>query len=238
LALARFFAGAGDQAAAIDFQAQAISTLRAQAANDEAQQTLSVALFNQAGYLARADRLGEAVAAMEEVVAIDRQLGLADLASDQAVLAQMQRQQAGLPPEPTEAAEPDLLAAFVAYIETLSPKDQPAARQALAQLQALSPAEQAAAMQAMQQQAIMAQAEQIAAAARQARQAGQVAALLPQLQQVAAQFGEDEEAGSAYDQLAQFVLAVVALLEKQPVPAVAPAYAALLAALQQDLSAV
>jgi hypothetical protein len=214
-------------------QAQAISRLRQQGDAPAVLQPLSVALYNQAGYLAQLDRFDEAVAALAEVVAIDEHMGLADLESDRAVLAQMQRRRAGLPPQ-TPPAEAGLdLAGLEAQMAKLPPEAQAAARQALAHLAAMSPAERVAALLAMQQANIEQQATAIVEAVRQARQANQVAALLPQLA-AAAHLAEGEAPRSAYAGLAQFVEAVIALLRGEPLPPVPPAYAGPLAALQEE----
>jgi len=95
---ARQAARAGDMAAAIQHQRQAIEPLREAGEEREALVDLSVALYNLAGCLADADRLDEAVAAMEEVVALDRRTGHEDLASDTALLESL-RQRAAMSPE-------------------------------------------------------------------------------------------------------------------------------------------
>jgi hypothetical protein len=56
--------------------------------------------------------------------------------------------------------------------------------------------------------------------------------LLTRIEEVAGQAAEGEEPGSPWDELAQYLRAVVALLREEPVPPVPAAYAAHLAAIQ------
>ena len=212
--LARLFDRQEDAARAVDCQAQAIAYLREEEDTPENLQSLSVALYNYGTYLAQAERLDEAVAALEEVVAIDERLGLPDLDSDRAALERMVRRRDGLPP-----AE-----------DAPSPEESQEAMQA--QLEALPEAERERA-----RQSIVQQAEQIADAARHVHRQDEVSDLLPKLEEAAAHFAQDEEPGSPYDQLAQFTRAVVALLKGESPPPVPDTYAEMFAALKRDLSA-
>ncbi len=244
LRLARLFDRYNEPGAAVQCQAEAIEYLRRQAESPDDWHTLSVALYNQSGYLAQLERFDQAVAALEEVVAIDERFGLPDLESDRAALAQMKRRQEGLPEERMKAEggrmnEAGPAAAFMAQLEgqlaELPPEAREAAQQLLRQLKQMSPVEQEAMLQAMQQQALEQQAEAIVAAARQAHRQNDTAGLIPQLEQVVANFAQAEAAGSPGHQLAQFSRAVIALLRGQPLPPVPAAYAEKLAALQRDL---
>ncbi|MCB0132873.1 MAG: tetratricopeptide repeat protein, partial [Caldilineaceae bacterium] len=156
MALARLFAAHHRAPDAVDFQRQAVATLRTQGEHCEALQPLSVALFNLAGYLADADRLDDAVTALEEVVAIDRRCELDDLAADQQALAAMVRRRDGVPPlapplpdgqagQSTPEA-PSILAALDAQLHQLPPEQQAAARAQLDALARLSPDELEAAL--------------------------------------------------------------------------------------------
>lgn len=190
LALARFCDRRGAAGLAASAQEAAVVTLRARGEGREEQQALSVALYNQAGYLANAGQLDAAVRALEEVVAIDRRFGLADLASDSAALDAMRRRHAGLPPE-EEAGAPEEASEEVS-LESLPPEVQEQVRQAAAQLAAMSPEEREAALAAARRQQIEAQADQVVEAAQAAHRDGHVEALIPRLQEAANYFAEGE----------------------------------------------
>jgi tetratricopeptide (TPR) repeat protein len=225
--LARFFARHGQPAAAVAWQEPVIAALRARGEERAAQEQLNVLLYNQAGYLANAGRLEDAVAALEEAVAIDRRFGLPDLASDTAALAGMIRRRDGLPVEEDEATgiPPD----------ALPPEAQAQLQEAVQQLARLSPEEQQAAQMAVRRELLAAQANEIAEAALAARREGRVAELLPQLAETAAYLADGEAADSPYAQLAGFVSAVSALLRGDSPPAVPQAYVERFAALRQGL---
>ena len=225
--LARFFARHGQPAAAVAWQEPVIAALRARGEERAAQEQLNVLLYNQAGYLANAGRLEDAVAALEEAVAIDRRFGLPDLASDTAALAGMIRRRDGLPVEEDEATgiPPD----------ALPPEAQAQLQEAVQQLSRLSPEEQQAAQMAVRRELLAAQANEIAEAALAARREGRVAELLPQLAETAAYLADGEAADSPYAQLAGFVSAVSALLRGYSPPAVPQAYVERFAALRQGL---
>jgi hypothetical protein len=233
LSLARLCDQCQYPAGAAAVQVQAIGWLR-QDESPQGQETLSVALYNYAGYLAQLEQFAGAVAAMEEVVAIDERLGLADLAADQATLAAMRARQEGVSPE-SEAGAVHLLAGLEAQLDGLPPAEQAQLRQFLEQAARLSPEEQAALVQDMGRHQLAAQADQIDEAARSAWQAGQVADLLPRLDEAALHLADGEAPGSAYADLAQYVRAVMALLQGHSPEPVAPAYVERLALLQQQL---
>ncbi len=81
-----------DVTTAITAQEQAVALLRG--ANDNSRDalvTLSVLLFNLAGYYGKAGRHADAVRVLEEVVALDEQTGHEDLASDRVALERAQQ---------------------------------------------------------------------------------------------------------------------------------------------------
>ena len=226
--LARFFARHGQPAAAVAWQDPALAALRVRGERRDEQEALSVALYNQAGYLADAGRLDDAVRALEEVVAIDRRCDLPDLASDTDALERMRRRRAGLPEEEETAPAGDPLAG-------LSPEAQAQLQEAARRFAQLSPDEQEAAQLAVRRELLAAQANEIAEAALAAKREDRSAALLPQLAETAAYLADGEAADSPYAQLAGFVGAVAALLRGEPPPAVPPAYVERFAALRQAL---
>ena len=253
--LPRFYAALGHADRAIALQHEGIARLRP-ASNPEAALALSVALFNQSGYLATAERFDEAVAALEEVVALDEQWALPDLESDRAALDRMIRRRDGLPLE--EAESIPLTAEMLHALTNLTPQQAaaltPPMRQLHAQLASLSEEEraqldaalQAAARQfaalsddereavalAAQRQQIEALAAQIVDAALHATRQGNVAALLPTLEEAAATYAQDETPDSPFDQLARFTRAVIAKLGGQPLPPVPEPYLEQFAAFQ------
>ena len=86
-AQARDAASRGDLSAAIEAQERAVAHLRSSATEDrDTLVRLSVILYNLAGYYSQAGRWDDAVAAFEEVVALDERTGHEDLASDREAL--------------------------------------------------------------------------------------------------------------------------------------------------------
>lgn len=228
LTLARLYDRNDYAEGAVGAQQEAIRHLRK---TNELHQ-LTIALYNQAGHLAQLDRFDEAVAALEEVVAIDEQLGLADLEADRASLEQMKRRQAGLPPEVTSPVVEAALTRWEARLAELPPEAQEEARQKLDRFRALNPAEQEAAILAIRREHIEQAARGVVEAARQAQQQGQAAALIPQLEQTAAEYAAGERPDSPYIQLAQFIRAIIARLQGEPDPPVPPEYQDYLTALE------
>jgi len=112
--LARLLNRVEQPASAVTVLAEVITHHRkrveAESENQAAAEALSVMLYNHSGYLANANRLDDAVAALEEGVAIDERYQLEDLASDQQALIEMQRRRDGLPPlaEPSSEDAPNL----------------------------------------------------------------------------------------------------------------------------------
>ena len=229
-----------DPAAAVRVQAVAIERMRLDT-SPQGGEALSVALFNYAGYLAQIGDWPAAIAAAEEVVTLDEQFGLPDLASDRDFLASLRQQAASAPAGTASEAPPagmtavdDVLAALEAQLPDMPPAQQAQMRQFLADVAQRSPAEQAAALNRLAQAQREAQADAVVEAARAARQQGTVADLIPQLEAAAAEWASGEAPGSPYADLAQFVRAVSATLQGHPPEPVAPAYVARLASLGSD----
>jgi len=174
---------------------------------------------------------------MEEVVAIDERLGLPDLESDRATLANMRQRQAGeeAPGPPIPDDLPEVIAMMEANIDKLPPQLQAPFRQFMDQLKAMSPAKQVVLLHQMARQQVQTQAEQVVQAALAAHQSGRVKRLVPQLEMLATQVAGDEEPGSPMVNLAQFIRAVIALLQGQSPEPVVEEYAERLAALQEQL---
>jgi tetratricopeptide (TPR) repeat protein len=98
VARARRAAQSGDAAGAVAAQEEAVDLARDAGEARDALVSLSVLLFNLAGYYSAADRHDDAVRALEEVVALDERTGHPDLESDRAALAAA-RQVAALTPD-------------------------------------------------------------------------------------------------------------------------------------------
>jgi hypothetical protein len=224
--LARFFDRHDQPAAAVAFQEPALAALRARGDDKENQQTLSVALYNQAGTLADAGQLDQAVAALEEVVAIDRRFELADLASDTEALERMRRRRDGLPAEREDEG-----ASAGIPLAALPAEAQAQLQEAARQFAQLSPDEQEAAQMAVRRELLAAAANDVVEAALAAQREGRTAELLPKLDEAAAHYADGETADSPYDRLARFIVAVIALLRGEPVPPVPQEYTERLAVL-------
>jgi tetratricopeptide (TPR) repeat protein len=235
--LARLLEHHRQTAEAVVVQDMAIELLRRD--NTSAgRQALSVALYNQAGFLARLERFDDAVTAMEEVVAIDRAENLDDLVSDQAQLDRFRRRAAG-EPEPPPNVPADILTQIEAQIESqlaqAPPEMQAQLRQFQQDLAKLSPDELQAWLQQQARNQVFAQADQVLQAATAAQRDNRVAELLPKLEQAADTWGAGEATGSPFANLAQFTRAVIALLAGQPPEPVPPDYVERLANLQRQL---
>jgi hypothetical protein len=250
IAHARAAAKQGDIPAAIQAQQEAVSLARQAGSGREDLVTLSVMLFNLAGYFAQAERHSEAVEALAEVVAIDEKTGHPDLASDRQALENARRM-AALPPaahpgraapaqETPPGAENDLEAQIRAQIETLPPEQRPQAeaaiRKAIAEFQSLTPEEQAAALAAAERDKVEAAAVKFrdAALAYARRQAPQ-RDVLNYLRQAQEQCSASGQPGSAWDAAGQLCAALIAAIQGQPIPPVPPAYAGHLSAVQSAL---
>jgi tetratricopeptide (TPR) repeat protein len=257
IARARTAGQAGDAEGAVAAGEEAVALARgradqAQAGGEEehvALVALSVLLYNLAGYYQQAGRHDDAVAALEEVVALDQRTGHPDLKSDREAL-EAARHLARLAPEeraqlealaqtPSGSEDPaqSMRAALEAQLAGLAPEERAQLEAALRHFAGLSPEEQAQELAGMQAATQRGQIEALAAQARD----GAIAALrgqterepfLAQLEEVAAQAAEGEEPGSPWDELASYLRAVVALLRGQPAPPVPASYAGHMAAIQ------
>jgi tetratricopeptide (TPR) repeat protein len=158
---ARAAAGQGNWPAAIHHQQAAVSRARTLANNqrepEEALVQLSVLLYNLATYYQQAGRHAEAVAALEEVVALDEQTGHADLEDDRRALAQARQlaeQAVGQPASPAQTnteldgllsqLPPHIGQMFAQQWQQSTPEDREKLRHWLAQTVALPPDEQQA----------------------------------------------------------------------------------------------
>lgn len=261
IARARAAAQSGDVQDAIAAQEQAVALLRQAVEqspeNRDGLVTLSVLRFNLAGYYQQAGRHDDAVAAFEEVVALDERTGHPDLAADREALARARHlarvspeERAALdrarPAPSAPAPDPDQLIAALeqqaaAQLAQLPPEERAQMEAGMrqfarqwAQMSDEERAQQVAAMQAAGQR------QQIDDLARQARD-GAIAALrgetdreplVAKLEQAAAQAAEGEEPGAPWAELSAYLRALVALLRGDPLPPVPPRFAAHLAAVQ------
>jgi tetratricopeptide (TPR) repeat protein len=203
---ARAAAAQGDTAAAIAAQEQAVGLLR-QAGGMEEQSTLvarSVALYRLAGYYSDVHRHDDAVAALEEVVELNRRTGHAELSQ--------------LAPRALDGAR---------KMAALSPADQ---KQLLEQLQRttaalgrMSAGERATLQAATQRIQLQSLADQTRDAAIKAlRGEADRQDIAAQMEHVAEQAAADQEEGSPWLELAAFVRAVAAVLRGET-PAAVPA---------------
>lgn len=240
----------GDFAAAVTFQAQAVLLARQREQTPDVLTTLSVLLYNLAGYYSQAGQLTEAVNALEEVVALDEHTAHPDLEADRQAL-DAARHLAALPPDehariqslaqaqpaapPGSAVVPEIVQQQItAHLSALPFEQRRRLEIALHDFAEMSPEQQAALLETAQQL-------QITDLATQARQAAIAVRLglapatevIPQLTEVAGQASMNEAPGSPWQQFAQYLYVVVALLQGAPLPPVPEAYAAHLAAIQQ-----
>jgi tetratricopeptide (TPR) repeat protein len=260
----------GDPDAAVAAQEQAVALFRERlvaqggVSRDE-QITLSVLLYNLAGYYSKVERHADAVRALEEVVVLDELTGHPDLAADRQAL-ETARHMAALSPEERArlqqaahaAAEPDVpvssqqlsagtnlyLAGLQEQLAALPLEQRTEADEALRELtKRLSgmPTEQPA--QFLQSLQDGQRRQRIDSLADQARD-GAIAALRGEtpkgelatcIEEVAAQAAEGEQPGSPWAELALYLCAVVALLHGEPIPPVPAAYAAHMAVIQAEV---
>jgi hypothetical protein len=230
-------------AAAAALQQQAVDFLRTRPAARATQEQLSILLFNLSNFLGNAGQLDAAVAALEEVVAIDERWQLPDLASDRQALAALRGDTAEVtaadaPPAPLHAAE--FAAALRSHMAQLPPAERAQAEAALAQFEQLSPAEQqallAAGARTQAEAALAEEADGLVATALAAAAAGTAAALAPKLEAAADVYAEGVAADSPYGQLAQFARALAAHLTGAPPRPVPPALAEHFAAFTHRLA--
>lgn len=203
---ARMAAQAGRIQEAIDLQETAVTSLRQMEKSEDTLVTLSVLLHNLAGYYQDAGRFDDAVTALEEVVAIDRQTDHPDLAQDEEALAQA-RQLATMTPEQLAALELQ-------------------AKQAAVRLTSMSQGEQEMARSNILRTAMRALAGDVRDAAIAARQNGQATGALAARVEIAlAQVRDEPALGDERDELVDYFESVVAILRDQSPKTIPPAYA-------------
>jgi hypothetical protein len=229
--------------AAIAHQQEAVAharTLAGQTGQREALVQLSVLLYNLAGYYQQAARHPEAIAAYEEVVALDEQTGHEDLAADRQALAQARQLAATASAgSAAETAAPPELAALLARLSPadraalarMAPEEQEQALQAIAHFAALPPDEQEALARrahfAQVEGSLLAQLSQLFAARRQgALDGAQQWEIADQLISGAAQLSGDEALGEQRHPLAALLRCAAARLRGLEPPPIPAAYAA------------
>jgi tetratricopeptide (TPR) repeat protein len=231
------------QQQAVAHQKQAVAqarTLADQRQEQEALVQLSILLYNLAGYYQQAGRHAEAVAAYEEVVALDEQTGHEDLEADRRALAQArqlaERAAAGDDNLPTTNLPPQLAAlieqlspADRAALGQMPPKQQAQVLQALAQLAAMSPEEQAAHLRRAQfaqvEENLLGQLAALLAACRGGElPAEQQAAAAGQIDNIANQLANETGLGDQRHDLVKLLRCAAAYLRGETVP-VPAAYA-------------
>jgi tetratricopeptide (TPR) repeat protein len=250
---ARAAAAQGNLQQAIAFQSQAAGLARAAGQERENLVTLSVLLYNLAGYYSQADRHEEAVQALEEVVALDEQTGHPDLESDRQALEAARRMASLSPEERAQARQPapnnqspitnhqsqDFESQLAAALAQVPPEQRAAAeaelRKALEAYQRMSPEEQAALLEAAQS----GQYEQVAVQARDAalaylRRQAPRKDVLGFLDNAARQAAEGEAPGSPWLEVAGLCRALSALLRGESPPPVPARYAAHFSAVQSE----
>jgi hypothetical protein len=216
-------------------------------AQREALVTLSVLLYNLSGYYQAAGRHEEAVAALEEVVALDERTGHPDLASDREAL-EAARRLAAMSPQEREALQAAAAQAggvdsdIEAELAQLAPEAraqlEAAAREFAQWLEQMSPEERAAQVAQMEAAARRTQIESLADQARDGaiavlRGEAEREALIERIEGVAGQAAEGEAPGSPCLELAAYLRAVVALLRGEAAPEVPARYAGHVAAVRE-----
>jgi tetratricopeptide (TPR) repeat protein len=256
---ARSAAERGDTESAIQYQEQAVELARGAGEEREALVTLSVRLYNLASYYQNAERHDDAVKAMEEVVAIDEQIGHEDLEADRERLEAI-RHIASMSPEEraalreqnkeTEADDAEN-EDFESYLQDqlakLPPEQRAEAeaqiRQAFEEFQRMSPEEQAIAFQEAQAARDANNRAQIDKAANQARDAALAyfrkrapkKDILNYINDLAQKAAEGEEAGSPWLDVAALCNSLVALIKEEPIPPLPAKYVAHFSAVQQEM---
>jgi tetratricopeptide (TPR) repeat protein len=250
LDLAQFFALQSWPQVSVILQDLAIDWLTQLEADDEIRQTLAVAYFNQALYLTELQQFDEAVVALEAAVAIDQQLGLPDLAKDEAALAQVKRLRDGLPPHEVTYVEPEVdqtgaalamnltpeaLAALEDKLADMAPAEREQLRQGVVNFLSMSPAEQAAVVLAEERRRIAGEADHVVELAIDAWRNKRVPVLLPLFREAIEKLPVEQEPDSPAGQLGQFIQAVIALLLGKKVPAVSAEYTERIRQLRQAI---
>jgi tetratricopeptide (TPR) repeat protein len=250
---ARSAAEGGDFQSAIQLQQQAVELLRGAGDTREALATLSVLLFNLAGYYQGAERHEDAVKALEEVVAIDERTKHEDLESDRKAL-EFARELASLTPEEREqlrqekqqqesagGGQESFEAQLQAQLAQLPSEERARAeaqiRKTYAEFQAMTTEQQAAVMDSSRRAQIDHAADQARdAALAYARRQAPRKAILDYLADMAQKAAEGEDVGSPWLDVATLCLALVALIKQEPIPAVPVQYVAHFSAVQTEMT--
>ena len=190
---------------------------------------LSILLYNLADYYQQAGRHDDAVAALEEVVALDERTGHPDLEHDQLALEQARQLAAMTPEEQAEVGR--LQAELWNHLESLSAEERAEVEAAVGELMPAynrpSETEEAASYEPSVQESMVLQAQEIAAAARRGElSAEEKATIAEQIDTSAGQMVSAEMAGPGRQDLAAFLRAVAAFLREEELPAVPEAYEA------------
>ncbi len=197
---------------AVELQETAVASLRHLPEDEETLAIRSVLLHNLAGYYQDAGHFAAAVTALEEVVAIDRQIDHPDLAQDQQALAQARQ----------------LAAMTSAELSALERQ----AEQAAVRLTSMSQGEQEATRANILQTAMRALAHDVRDAAITARKNGASTGTLAARVEIAlAQIRDEDALGKEREALVNYFESVVSILRDQPPQTIPPAYA-------QDIEAI
>lgn len=249
---ARNAAQRGDIQSAIQFQEQAVKLARAAGDNREALISLSVILYNLAGYYSNADRHGDAIIILEEVVAIDEQTGNSDLESDRHAL-EAARMNASLTPEERVQLKQRMQedAGFESQLQAqlaqLPPEKRPQAeaqlRRGYEEFQQMSPEQKAEKIQSAQADLDANRQKSIDQAADQTRDVGLAYTrnevpkqeVVDMLEQAAAQINVNEKPDSPWLEVAALCLALSALIKEESIPTIPAAYASHFSAVQSEL---
>jgi tetratricopeptide (TPR) repeat protein len=214
---ARHAAERGDLAAAVIAQEEAVRLLRTNGNDPDVLLTLSIQLYNLAGFYSNAERYEAAVQALEEVERLNEQTGHPELGQLAPRALAEARQMAALSPAERE----HLLAQ---------------ARQAAEALAQMSEEERAGLMAAAQRapiETLASQTRDVAIAA--LRGEADALELAAQMEEVANRAAAGEEAGSPWLEVAAFARAAAAVLRGEPPPPVPTAYAVHFAAILEHL---
>jgi tetratricopeptide (TPR) repeat protein len=216
---------AGDLARAIDNQEQAVDLARGAGTDRPALVRLSVMLYNLAGYYGQAGRPREAVTALEEVVALDRQTGHPDLEKDEEMLAAAREAAAGLAEQQAAAG---VEAATKAEAAGLSVEAQLLLAELAGQVAALPAEEQADLQWQMLRHELVQQAGMAIAGLRRGELAPEAAAQLArQVERSARQVAAGAATGHEGRDLAAFLRSAAQVLKGWPWAGVPDSYRAI-----------
>jgi hypothetical protein len=206
---ARDVARQRDFSTAIAIQQSAVSLARQRGQERDALVTLSVLLYNLAGYYLQIEQYADAVAALEEVVALDELTHHRDLENDRTALFDA-RQQA-------EIAR--IMHQATGQLAQMSPVERTQFQTAVERWTALPLAKR----EALQIRAVVDETRQAAIAALSGEM--ERASVAQLAENFAVQAAQDAAPGSPWDEAARFLQAVVALLQGAAPPPVPQAYA-------------